>query len=74
MEFIIIDGERVEVPAEIVTAGRLAVQQWHIAQLVAKGIAFTLRENGDPIHDDSPPSKPPTAQPDAPVAETHAEE
>lgn len=48
-ERIIIAGEPVVVPPEVVTDGRLAVQAWHKEQLTEHGIAFTVAENGDPI-------------------------
>lgn len=49
MEQIIIGNEAVEVPADVVSAGRDAVQAWHRDQLTVKGIAFTVAENGDPV-------------------------
>lgn len=48
-ERIIIAGEPVVVPPEVVTEGRLAVQAWHKEQLTEHGIAFTVAENGDPV-------------------------
>jgi hypothetical protein len=49
MENILIGGEPVAVPPEVVSDGRAAVQAWHCAQLAARDIAFSLAENGDPI-------------------------
>lgn len=42
-EFIIIDDEPVEVPAEIVSDSRAAVQAWYDAQLAARATPTVTR-------------------------------
>jgi hypothetical protein len=48
-EYILINGERVLVPAEAVAESRAAVQAWHAAELTRRTIPHAVFASGDAI-------------------------
>jgi hypothetical protein len=47
-ERILIAGEPTDVPPEVVSAGRDAVQKWHVDTLTKKAVPFVVFD-GDPV-------------------------